>query len=98
MTHTITLIPGDGIGPEVTEAVLSILEASGVAIAWERHEAGLLAFERTGQSLPPELIESIRRNRVALKGPVTTPVGKGFTSVNVGLRQSLDLYSNLRPV
>src|SRR5262245_10463208 len=98
MTHTITLIPGDGIGPEVTEAVLLILAATGVSIAWEPHEAGLLASERTGQSLPPELIESIRRNRVALKGPVTTPVGKGFTSVNVGLRQSLDLYSNLRPV
>jgi isocitrate dehydrogenase (NAD+) len=98
MTHTITLIAGDGIGPEVTEAVLLMLEASGVSIVWERHDAGVLALERTGQALPPELIESIRRNRVALKGPVTTPVGHGFTSVNVGLRQSLDLYSNLRPV
>jgi isocitrate dehydrogenase (NAD+) len=98
MTHTITLIPGDGIGPEVTEAVLLMLDAAGVSINWERHEAGLIAVERTGQSLPPELVESIRRNKVALKGPVTTPVGPGFSSVNVALRQTLDLYVNLRPV
>ncbi len=98
MTHTITLVPGDGIGPEVTEAVLRILNASGVSIDWERHEAGLLAFERTGQALPIELIESIRKNRVALKGPVTTPIAEGFTSVNVELRKTLDLYANLRPV
>src|SRR5437764_6949234 len=98
MAHTITLIPGDGIGPEVTEAVIRVLDASGVAIEWERHAAGLLAFERTGQTLPIELIDSVRRNRVALKGPVTTPVGEGFTSVNVGLRKALDLYANLRPV
>jgi isocitrate dehydrogenase (NAD+) len=98
MTHIITLIPGDGIGPEVTEAVVSILGASGVSIDWERHLAGAAAFERTGKTLPPDLIESIRRNTVALKGPVTTPVGEGFTSVNVGLRKALDLYANLRPV
>ena len=98
MTHTITLIPGDGIGPEVTDAVTGILEASGVSIDWERHLAGALAFERTGNTLPPDLIESIRRNTVALKGPVTTPIGAGFTSVNVGLRKALDLYANLRPV
>jgi isocitrate dehydrogenase (NAD+) len=98
MTHTITLIPGDGIGPEVTEAVVRILKASGVSIAWEPHVAGLVAFERTGQALPVELIDSIRRNKVALKGPVTTPIGQGFTSVNVGLRKALDLYANLRPV
>jgi len=98
MTHTITLIPGDGIGPEVTDAVTAILEASGVSIDWERHLAGALAFERTGKTLPPDLIESIRRNTVALKGPVTTPIGEGFTSVNVGLRKALDLYANLRPV
>ena len=97
MTHTITLIPGDGIGPEVTDAVVRILKASGVAIEWERHLAGLLAFERSGQTLPVELIDSIRRNKVALKGPVTTPIAQGFTSVNVGLRQALDLYANLRP-
>jgi isocitrate dehydrogenase (NAD+) len=98
MTHTITLIPGDGIGPEVTDAVVRILKTSGVAIEWERHLAGLLAFERSGQTLPVELIDSIRRNKVALKGPVTTPIAQGFTSVNVGLRQALDLYANLRPV
>jgi isocitrate dehydrogenase (NAD+) len=98
MTHTITLIPGDGIGPEVTEAVVRILKASGVSIDWETHIAGILAFERTGQALPVELIDSIRRNKIALKGPVTTPIGQGFTSVNVGLRKALDLYANLRPV
>jgi isocitrate dehydrogenase (NAD+) len=98
MTHTITLIPGDGIGPEVTEAVVRILKAAGVSIEWESHAAGLVAFERTGQALPVELIDSIRRNKVALKGPVTTPIAQGFTSVNVGLRKALDLYANLRPV
>jgi len=98
MTHAITLIPGDGIGPEVTDAVIHILAASGVAIEWERHDAGIVAFERTGQTLPVDLIESIRRTKVALKGPVTTPIAHGFTSVNVGLRKSLDLYANLRPV
>jgi isocitrate dehydrogenase (NAD+) len=98
MTHTITLIPGDGIGPEVTEAVVRVLKASGVSIEWEPHVAGIVAFERTGQALPVELIDSIRRNKVALKGPVTTPIGTGFTSVNVGLRKALDLYANLRPV
>ena len=98
MPHTITLIPGDGIGPEVTDAVVRILDAAGVSIQWERHDAGVLAFERTGHALPADLIESIRRNKIALKGPVTTPIGEGFTSVNVGLRKALDLYSNLRPV
>ncbi|MGH9140153.1 MAG: isocitrate/isopropylmalate dehydrogenase family protein [Vicinamibacterales bacterium] len=98
MTHTITLIPGDGIGPEVTEAVVRILKASGVSIEWESHIAGVAAFERTGHALPVELVDSIRRNKVALKGPVTTPIGEGFTSVNVGLRKALDLYANLRPV
>jgi len=98
MTHTITLVPGDGIGPEVTEAVLRILTAAGVSIEWDRHLAGVLAVERTGHPLPPELLASIRRTRVALKGPVTTPIGAGFTSVNVGLRKALDLYANLRPV
>ena len=98
MTHKITLIPGDGIGPEVTEAVLRILAAAGVSIEWERYQAGVLSFERTGQALPVELVDSVRRNKVALKGPVTTPIGTGFTSVNVGLRKALDLYANLRPV
>ncbi len=98
MTHTITLIPGDGIGPEVTEAVVRILNASGVVIDWEPQLAGVEAFERTGQALPVELVDSVRRNKVALKGPVTTPIAEGFTSVNVGLRKALDLYVNLRPV
>src|SRR5687768_2743782 len=98
MNHTITLIPGDGIGPEVTAAVVSIIEASGVNVTWERHDAGVLALEKHGAPLPDDLIGSVRRNKVALKGPVTTPVGEGFTSVNVGLRKALDLYANLRPV
>ena len=98
MTHTITLIPGDGIGPEVTEAVLRILGASGVKIEWDRQEAGITAFERYKTALPVELLDSVKRTRVALKGPVTTPIGEGFTSVNVGLRKALDLYANLRPV
>jgi isocitrate dehydrogenase (NAD+) len=98
MTHQITLIPGDGIGPEVTEAVVRILAASGVAIDWETHDAGLLAFQRVGASLPQTLLDSIRRTKVALKGPVTTPIAEGFTSVNVGLRKALDLFANLRPV
>src|SRR5215475_1676043 len=98
MTHRITLIPGDGIGPEVTGAVVQILAAAKVSIEWERHDAGVTAVEQGVAPLPPALLESIRRNTVALKGPVTTPVGEGFTSVNVGLRKSLDLYANLRPV
>ncbi len=98
MTHAITLIPGDGIGPEVTEAVVRILNASGISIDWETHMAGVVAFERTGHALPLELIDSVRRTKIALKGPVTTPIAEGFTSVNVGLRKALDLYANLRPV
>src|SRR6187397_2400086 len=98
MAHTITLIPGDGIGPEVTAAVVRILTAAGLQIEWERQDAGVIAFKRFGQSLPAELLDSIKRNKVALKGPVTTPIGQGFTSVNVGLRKALDLYANLRPV
>lgn len=98
MAHTITLIPGDGIGPEVTEAVLRILSAAGVSIDWDRQDAGVLAVERGGVPLPAELLDSIRRTKVALKGPVTTPIAAGFTSVNVGLRKALDLFANLRPV
>ncbi len=98
MTHTITLIPGDGIGPEVTEAVLRVLHASGVQIDWDRQEAGVTAFERYKTALPVELLDSVKRTKIALKGPVTTPIGEGFTSVNVGLRKALDLYANLRPV
>ena len=84
MTHTITLIPGDGIGPEVTAAVVSIIEAADVSVTWERHDAGVIALEKHGSPLPDELIASVRRNKVALKGPVTTPVGEGFTSVKIG--------------
>src|ERR1041384_8252026 len=98
MAHTITLIPGDGIGPEVSSAVVRIIEATGVEIEWETHYAGAQALEHFGNTLPEDLLESIKRNKVALKGPITTPVGKGFTSVNVGLRKALDLYANLRPV
>jgi isocitrate dehydrogenase (NAD+) len=98
MTHTITLIPGDGIGPEVTEAVIRIFKTAGVQIDWDRQDAGIVAFKRYGQSLPPQLLESVKRNKVGLKGPVTTPIAEGFTSVNVGMRKALDLYSNLRPV
>jgi isocitrate dehydrogenase (NAD+) len=98
MTHTITLIPGDGIGPEVASNVVRIVEASGIDIQWETHYAGAQALEKFGNTLPQELLDSIKRNKVALKGPITTPVGKGFTSVNVGLRKTLDLYANLRPV
>jgi isocitrate dehydrogenase (NAD+) len=96
--HTITLIPGDGIGPEVTDAVVSIIDAAGVQVQWERHDAGVRALEQHGTPLPAPLLDSVRRNRVALKGPVATPIGEGFTSVNVGLRKALDLYANLRPV
>jgi isocitrate dehydrogenase (NAD+) len=98
MAHTITLIPGDGIGPEVSAAVVRVIEATGVDIKWETHYAGAQALEKFGSTLPDDLLESIKRNKVALKGPITTPVGKGFTSVNVGLRKALDLYANLRPV
>ena len=97
-SHTITLIPGDGIGPEVTEAVLRVLAVAGVAVDWDRHDAGIVAFERHRTALPVELLDSVKRTKVALKGPVTTPIGEGFTSVNVGLRKALDLYANLRPV
>ena len=98
MSRVITLIPGDGIGPEVTEAVVRIFAAAALDIEWERHDAGVTAFKRFKQSLPVELLDSIKRNKVALKGPVTTPIAEGIPSVNVGLRKSLDLYANLRPV
>jgi isocitrate dehydrogenase (NAD+) len=98
MTQTITLIPGDGIGPEVTAAVVRIFKVANVDVEWERHDAGVRAFKLHNQSLPVPLLDSIRRNKVALKGPVTTPIAEGFTSVNVGLRKALDLYANLRPV
>jgi len=98
MTHRLTLIPGDGIGPEVTRAVLRVLEASGFSAEWEEFTAGAAAVAEHGTTLPTTLLDSIRKNKVALKGPITTPIGEGFTSVNVGLRKALDLYANLRPV
>jgi isocitrate dehydrogenase (NAD+) len=98
MSHTITLVPGDGIGPEITESVCHVFRHAGVDVEWERHDAGVVAFQKYGDSLPPHLLESVRRNKVALKGPVTTPIAEGFRSVNVALRKALDLYSNLRPV
>jgi isocitrate dehydrogenase (NAD+) len=94
---TVTLIPGDGIGHEVSNATVRVLDAAGAEIEWERHIAGREAVEKYGNPLPPEVLESIRRNCVALKGPITTEVGKGFKSINVQLRQELDLYANLRP-
>jgi len=97
-THTITLIPGDGIGPEVTDAVVRILEATGVQFTWERFAAGASAFEKHNEYIPKELYHSIERNRVALKGPVTTPVGGGFASINVTLRQKFELFANFRPI
>jgi isocitrate dehydrogenase (NAD+) len=98
MKHTITLIPGDGIGPEIIAATVRIIEATGIDVEWETHIMGAQALEKFGTTLPDETIESIRRNKVALKGPQMTPIGKGFTSVNVGLRKALDLYANVRPV
>ena len=95
--HNITLIPGDGIGPEITDAVVKIIDAAGVKIDWDVQSAGADVAETEGTPLPDRVIESIKRNKVALKAPVTTPIGKGFRSVNVQLRKALDLYSNLRP-
>src|ERR1700744_948737 len=97
-THTVTLIPGDGIGPEVTDAVVRILEATGVKFQWERFAAGAEAFEKHKEYIPKELYESIERNKLALKGPVTTPVGGGFPSINVTLRKKFELYANFRPI
>src|SRR5438309_3567184 len=95
--HKITLLPGDGIGPEVTASVVSIIECAGVDVEWEKYFVGAEAISRFGDPLPPEVLESILRNKVALKGPVTTPIGTGFSSINVRLRKTLDLYANLRP-
>lgn len=97
-THSVTLIPGDGIGPEVTAAAVRIVEATGVSVEWIRQEAGMTAVAKGGKTpLPDELLDSIRSTKVALKGPLTTPVGEGFKSVNVDLRRKLDLYANVRP-
>lgn len=95
--HNVTLIPGDGTGPELINSVVEIFKAAQAPIKWEIQEAGLKTFEKSGNVLPEEVLASIRRNKVALKGPLTTPIGEGFRSVNVALRKALDLYVNLRP-
>ena len=96
--YTVTLIPGDGIGPEVTDAMVKVVEASGAKINWEKVQAGEAVIEKYNTAIPDYVIDSIKKNKVAIKGPITTPVGKGFKSVNVTLRQKLDLYVNLRPI
>jgi isocitrate dehydrogenase (NAD+) len=97
LSYAITLIPGDGVGPEQTAAARRVIEATGVPIEWEVHEAGIDVMDKYGTPLPEHVLESIRRNKVALKGPITTPIGKGFRSVNVALRKELNLYACLRP-
>lgn len=96
-THTVTLIPGDGIGPEVIDAAVRVLEATGLSFAWDRQNAGAEVMSKYGTALPDEVVASVVKNRVALKGPIGTPVGTGFTSVNVALRKRLSLYANVRP-
>ena len=97
MTHSITLIPGDGIGPEITDATLHVLAATGLSFAWDRQLGGMAAVEATGDPMPEATLDSIRRTNLALKGPLTTPVGGGFRSVNVALRKEFALYANVRP-
>src|SRR5690349_6222777 len=98
MSHKVTLIPGDGIGPEVTNAVVRILEATGVKFEWETFAVGAEAYEKSGEYIPKDLIGSLERTKVGLKGPVTTPVGGGFPSINVALRKKFELYANFRPI
>jgi isocitrate dehydrogenase (NAD+) len=97
VTYAVTLIPGDGIGPELAEATVHVLEATGIAFEWDEQSAGEATIATEGTPLPERVIESIRRTGVAIKGPITTPIGSGFRSVNVGLRQALELYANVRP-
>src|SRR3990170_7029751 len=97
MKHTVTLIPGDGIGPEVIGAARRVLEATGIKFKWDIVYAGEQVMAKTGTPLPESVLESIKKNKVAFKGPITTPVGTGFRSVNVTLRKTLDLYACLRP-
>ncbi len=97
MPYDITLIPGDGIGPEITDATVKVLEATGLAFTWDRQLGGMAAVDATGDPLPPATLDSIRRTKLALKGPLTTPVGGGFRSVNVALRKEFQLYANVRP-
>src|ERR1044072_3374269 len=98
MTRKITLIPGDGIGPEVTSAAVSVVRATGVDVKWESYAAGAEALARFGDTLPPSVLDSIKENKIAFKGPLTTPIGEGFASTNVRLRKELDLFANLRPI
>ena len=95
--QTITLIPGDGIGPEISSSVVKIFEKAGAQVEWDVQTAGADIIDKEGTPLPDRVIESIKKNKVALKAPVTTPIGEGFRSVNVALRKTLDLYANLRP-
>src|SRR5437870_5910362 len=97
MPYSVTLIPGDGTGPEITEATRRVLEATGIQFDWDVQQAGLEMLEKYGTVLPDDVIESIKRTKVGLKGPITTPFGKGVRSANVALRKKLDLYANLRP-
>lgn len=97
MSYRLTLLPGDGVGPEIAEATVRVLDATGVKIDWDVQIAGAEALEKFGTPLPDEVLESLRKNRVGLKGPITTPIGSGFRSVNVALRQELDLYASVRP-
>src|ERR1700758_1903927 len=98
VSHPVTLIPGDGIGPEVADAAVHAVNATGVSIDWQRADLNASIISKTGQALPPHVIESLERTHVGLKGPVTTPIGGGFPSVNVALRKQFDLYANVRPV
>src|SRR6202522_1153136 len=98
MAHKITLIPGDGIGPEVVNAAVRILEATGVKFEWESYPAGAEAYAKYHEYIPQELVHSIERTRVGLKGPVTTPIGGGFSSINVALRKQFELFANFRPI
>src|SRR6267378_1024226 len=97
MPYEVTLIPGDGTGPEITRATRRVLEATGVSFEWDVQEAGIDVFKKEGTPLPPRVLDSLRRTKVGLKGPITTPVGTGFRSVNVALRKELDLYACIRP-
>ena len=97
MNKIVTLIPGDGIGPEISESLKNIFEAAGVPISFETENAGTEVYEKTGELIPDSLYKSVEKNKIAIKGPIGTPIGKGFRSINVYLRKKYDLYSNIRP-
>ncbi len=98
MAHRVTLIPGDGIGPEASNAVVSLLDRCGIKLEWERHDAGVSALQRVGVPLPQHVLDAVARNSVSLKDPIATPIGEGFAGVNVDLQRQLDLSADLRPV